>query len=118
MAEPTKSSSLTDALPWVAALVGVGGLAYAVTRPEAKPAGSPAKAPKRRKKGSKRGKKASAEAPAEPKAAPGPYARFVQAQMPALMKKGMSAPDAMRRNGREADASSSKARSISSNIRT
>ncbi len=103
MAEPTKSSSLADALPWVAALVGVGGLAYAVTRPEAKPAkpaGSPAKAPKRRKKGSKRGKKASAEAPAEPKAAPGPYARFVQAQMPALMKRGMSAPDAMREIGR------------------
>lgn len=94
-----EKSSFETALPWLALAAGVGGLAYATTRPGAKKAapaasageGSPAKRGKKRRKAKK--------APEE-KGPPGPYALFVKAQMPLLKEKGMDGPKAMAEIGR------------------
>ena len=94
-----ETSGFSTALPWLALAAGVGGLAYATTRPGAKKAasaasageGSPAKRGKKRRKAKKT---------PEEKGPPGPYALFVKAQMPLLKEKGMDGPKAMAEIGR------------------
>ena len=94
-----EKSSFETALPWLALAAGVGGLAYATTRPGAKKAalaasageGSPAKRGKKRRKAKK--------TPDE-KGPPGPYALFVKEQMPLLKAKGMDGGKAMAEIGR------------------
>jgi len=92
-----EKSGFSTALPWLALAAGVGGLAYATTRPGAKKAapasteGSPAKRGKKRRKAKKT---------PEEKGPPGPYALFVKAQMPLLKAKGMDGPKAMAEIGR------------------
>ena len=92
-----EKSGFSTALPWLALAAGVGGLAYATTRPGAKKAapasaageGSAAKKRRRKKK----------KAPEE-KGPAGPYALFVKEQMPLLKAKGMDGGKAMAEIGR------------------
>jgi len=92
-----EKSGFGTALPWLALAAGVGGLAYATTRPGAKKAapasaageGSAAKKRRRKKK----------KAPTE-KGPAGPYALFVKEQMPQLKAKGMDGAKAMAEIGR------------------
>ena len=94
-----EKSGFGTALPWLALAAGVGGLAYATTRPGA----APPKASARAAEGSpaKRGKKRrKAKKTPEEKGPPGPYALFVKAQMPLLKEKGMDGPKAMAEIGR------------------
>lgn len=101
-----EKSGIRTALPWLALAAGVGGLAYATTRPGAKKAapasaageGSAAKKRRRKKK----------KAPTEKKPA-GPYALFVQEQMPLLKAKGMDGGKAMAEIGRLWKAKQGKA---------
>ncbi len=95
---PDETSILSSPITWAAALAAGVGVAYVVTRPDSTSGdpkkGSSSKAPKKTSKKSKKPAKAKG-----PKAPPSPYARFVQAQMPAMLAKGYAAPDAMRKIG-------------------
>lgn len=92
-----EKSGFSTALPWLALAAGVGGLAYATTRPAAAAPkaraeeGSPAKRGKKRRKAKKT---------PEEKGPPGPYALFVKEQMPLLKAKGMDGGKAMAEIGR------------------
>jgi len=96
-----EKSSFETALPWLALAAGVGGLAYATTRPGAKKAAPAASAGAGEGSPAKRGKKRrKAKKTPEEKGPPGPYALFVKAQMPLLKAKGMDGPKAMAEIGR------------------
>ena len=94
-----EKSGFSTALPWLALAAGVGGLAYATTRPAAAPPKAPARAeegsPARRSKKRRKAKKTPEE-----KGPPGPYALFVKEQMPLLKAKGMDGGKAMAEIGR------------------
>jgi len=96
-----EKSSFETALPWLALAAGVGGLAYATTRPGAKKAAPAASAGAGEGSPAKRGKKRrKVKKTPEEKGPPGPYALFVKAQMPLLKAKGMDGPKAMAEIGR------------------
>jgi len=97
-----EKSGFSTALPWLALAAGVGGLAYATTRPGAKKsAPSPFAGEGSGSAAKKRGKKRrKAKKAPEEKGPPGPYALFVQQQMPILKAKGMDGPKAMAEIGR------------------
>lgn len=94
-----EKSGFDTALPWLALAAGVGGLAYATTRPAKKaaaPAAEGSAATKRRRKKRKKAK-ASADGQAEAKRPASPYNEFVRKEMPALQKQGYSPGEAMKK---------------------
>lgn len=103
-----EKSGFSTALPWLALAAGVGGLAYATTRPGAKKAapasavGEGSASTKRRRKKRKKAKAAPALGPdgqplPEVKRPASPYNDFVRKEMPALQKQGYSPGDAMKK---------------------
>ena len=98
---------------WAAIAAGVGGIAYAVTRPSEPAAKTrvrvvgPGSAnddkgarPGRSKKSKKSKKSTKSAKSAKSASPPSPYALFVKAQMPAFMAKGYSSPEAMKAIGK------------------
>ena len=88
-----EKSGFSTALPWLALAAGVGGLAYATTRPGAKEAAPPSRG------SAAKGRRRKKKSPSEKRPA-GPYALFVKAQMPLLKARGMDGPKAMAEIGR------------------
>lgn len=84
-------STLEKALPWLALAAGLGGVAYVARDSLSAPA--PA-----RTKASAKG--SAARAPKGRARAPSAYNRFVQDEMPGLLAKGYTSPNAMAEIGR------------------
>lgn len=88
-------STLEKALPWLALVAGLGGVAYVARDSLSAPA------PARTKASAKASAKGSAaRAPKGRARAPSAYNRFVQDEMPGLLAKGYTSPNAMAEIGR------------------